>query len=557
MDRRTQAQIDAAVAELSSLALAGDIAGALGVVDRLIKLASGSTFVWAQLQARLLHAAMDDPRMPSELLAALIERFRWAEPISALSRFHPDLRARVATRLAAAQAWHDDLKASARRLDDAGAAARLTLRPPGRMIDPRTLSPGVLRALQGSVAGAQRFGPLLGGLIDPEATERLAQALHVEAAPIDPLAYVGVAGSRLPDGARWAIALSAMYTIAQRGSDATLAPFASERAAQSVAILRDYWGVGDEAPEARRAQTIDRLEWLLNQGDRADPQCAEPGDPEAPTDLLAWDLARAAMTARHAYSAECLSESEAWSYLLTIAVKAQENFESWRDFGDRYRRGRIRWSNALHDRFDDILAFLVDDPRSPWRSLPWRMRLDANNVRGAEADDPASRRGDSIFALWRGQGRLRTQLAALFAVALIVVGWEAARLMRPAPIAVAPTPENAVSPLADPPSDPASARGEFERIQVVFVANGDGARAQFRSAPLAHPLADFRYGVDHAVPDRALTPKLLEKAIKGLPQALDLPPGAHFLTIQAQLDSGAISPVRRFDVPANLLGPRR
>jgi hypothetical protein len=557
MDRRTQAQIDAAVAELSSLALAGDIAGALEVVDRLIKLASGSTFVWAQLQARLLHAAMDDPRMPSELLAALIERFRWAEPISALSRFHPDLRARVATRLAAAQAWHDDLKASARRLDDAGAAARLTLRPPGRMIDPRTLSPGVLHALQGCVAGAQRFGPLLGGLIDPEATERLAQALHVDTAPIDPLAYVGAANSRLPDGARWAIALSAMYTIAGRGTDATLAPFAPPRPAHSLAILRDYWGVGDEAPEARRAQTIDRLEWLLNQGDRADPQCAEPSDPEAPTDLLAWDLARAAMTVRHAYSAEYLSESEAWSYLLTIAVKAQESFESWRDFGDRYRRGRIRWSNALHDRFDDILAFLVDDPRSPWRPLPWRMRLDADNVRGAEADDPASRRGDSIFALWRGQGRLRTQLAALFAVALIIAGWEAARLMRPASIAVAPTPENAVSSLADPPSDPASARGEFERIQVVFVANGDGARAQFRSAPLAHPLADFRYGVDHAVPDRALTPKLLEKAIKGLPQALDLPPGAHFLAIQAQLDTGAVSPVRRFDVPANLLGPRR
>ena len=74
---------------------------------------------------------------------------------------------------------------------------------------------------------------------------------------------------------------------------------------------------------------------------------------------------------------------------------------------------------------------------------------------------------------------------------------------------------------------------------------------------LAHPLADFRYGVDHAVPDRALTPKLLETAIKGLPQALDLPPGAHFLTIQARLDNGANSPVRRFDVPADRLAPRR
>jgi hypothetical protein len=559
MDRRTQAQIDAAVAELSSHALTGDVAGALDGVDRLIKVASGSTFVWAQLQARLLHAAMDDPRMPSELLAALIERFRWAEPISALSRFHPDLRARVATRLAAAQAWHDELKAAARRLDDTGAAARLTLRPPARMIDPNTLSPGVLQALQACVAGAQRFGPLLGGLIDPEAIDRLVQALHVETTPINPLAYVGVAGSPLPDGARWAIALSAMYTIAQHGTDATLAPFASARPAQSLAILHDYWGVGDKSPEARRAQTIDRLEWLLNQGDRADPQCAEPGDPEAPADLLAWDLARAAMTARHACLAECLSESEAWSYLLTIALKAQESFESWRDFGERYRRGRIRWSNATHDRFDDILAFLVGDPRSPWQSLPWRLRLDVNNVRRAAADGPTSRPGGFFFALWRRQGRLRTHLAALLVVALLVValligGWEAWRLLRPQPIDAAQGPAIVASPIADPPDDPSSARGEFGRILVIFVANGEGVRAQFRNAP-AHPLADFRYGVDHAIPDRALTPKLLEKAIKGLPQALDLPPGARSLTIQAQLDNGAVSPVRRFDVPVSLLAP--
>jgi hypothetical protein len=413
----------------------------------------------------------------------------------------------------------------------------------------------VLHALQDCVNSAQRFGPLLGGLIDPEATERLAQALHVQAAPIDPPAHVGVVGSALPDGARWAIALSGMYTIAQRATDATLAPFAPERSAKSLTILRDYWGVNAETPEARRTQTIDRLEWLINQGDRADPQCAEPGDPEAPTDLLAWDLARAAMTARHAYLAQCVGEAEAWTYLLTIAIKAQESFESWRDFGDRYRRGRIRWSNARQDRFDDILAFLVDDPRSPWRSLPWRMRLDVDNVRGRESDGPKSRRSVFVSTLWRRNGRLGAQLAAILAVVLILVGWEAARLTRSPSIDAAPA--VSVSPVAEPLDDPSSARGEFERIQVVFIANGDGARAQFRSASIAHPLADFRYGVDHPVPDRALTPRLLEKAIKGLPQALDLPPGAHFLTIQAQLDSGAISPIRRFDVPANLLAPRR
>jgi hypothetical protein len=114
----------------------------------------------------------------------------------------------------------------------------------------------------------------------------------------------------------------------------------------------------------------------------------------------------------------------------------------------------------------------------------------------------------------------------------------------------------AVSPLADPADDPTSARGEFTRIQVVFVAAGEGVRAQFRLPPVLHPLADFRYGVDHAMPDRALTPKLLESAIRGMPQALDLPAGAHFLTIQAQLDTGATSPIRRFDVPNDLLRRR-
>ena len=556
MDRRTQAQIDSAIAEFSSLALAGDVAGALAVVDQQIKIASGSTFVWAQLQARLLHAAMDDPRMPSTLLAALIDRFRWAEPISALSRFHPDLRARVSARLAAAEQWRDDLKAAARRLDDAGAAARLALRPPGRAIDRKALTPGVLRALQVVVNGAERHGPLLGGAIDLEAIMRIAEAIRVDPPSINPLAHVSRGGSRLPDCARWAIGLAAMYTIAQRGGDATLAPFAPPRPAQSLAILRDFWQVDGETPETRRRQTIERLDWLINVGDRIDPQCAEFDDPEAANDLLAWDLARAAMTARHAFLADCLSELEAWGYLLTIALKAQANFDSWREYGDRYRRGRIRWSNAQHDRFDGIMAFLVGDPRSPWRALPWRLRLDEDSLRSEAADAPP-RGWRRLLANWRRQGSLRMQLMAIAAVVLLAVGWEALGRLHLPPVAVAQAPTVAVSSAPDPPDDPTSPASEFARIRVVFAANGDGARAQFRTPPLSHPLADFRYGVDHAVPDRALTPKALELSMKGMPLALDLPPGAQFLTIQARLDTGVVSPVRRFDVPADLSRPRR
>ena len=558
MDRRTLAEFDAAIAELSSLALAGDVAGASTLVDKQIKLVSGSAFLSAQLQARLLHAAMDDPRMPSTLLAALIERFRWSETISALNRFHPDLHARVSARLAAAQQWLEDLKAASRRLDDSGAAARLTMRPPGRNIDPKTLSPGVLRALQAHINGAERYGPLLAGAIDLEAIERLGGAVRVEFPRSDPLAYVGFASPRLPDAARWAIALSAMYTIAQRGSDATLAPFAPPRPAQSLTILRDFWNIDGATPESRRKQTIERLGWLIQVGDRADPQCAEPGDPEAPIDLLAWDLARAAMTARHAYLAECVSESEAWAYLLTVAQKAQASFDSWRDYGERYRRGRIRWSNAQRDRFDAIMAFLIDDSRSPWRTLPWRLRVDEGAVRRPTID--SSDQDASLLARWRRLGGIRMQLAAIAAVAaiaLVPIGWEAARQIRDPPAAAAQTAAVTTSAIPDPPDDPASAAGEFARIKVAFVANGAGERAQFRAPSVAHPIFDFRYGIDHAIPDRALTAKLLEMSIKGLPQALDLPAGAHFLTIQARLDTGAASPVRRFDLPADLVRPSR
>jgi hypothetical protein len=547
MEKRIVANVDAAIAELTSLALAGDIAGALEVVDQLIRVGSGSTFVWAQLQAQLLHAAMDDPRMPASFLAALIDRFHWADPISALNRFHPDLRARVATRLAAAHTWFDDLQAAARRLDDVGAAARLAIRPPGSPINPAKLSPATRRALQGFVNAAQRFGPLLGDAINNEGVNRLEEALRTETPLVDALSHVG-ASSRLPEGARWALALAAMYTISQNGTDATLEPYLARQQDLSVGILRDYWGVMAESPEARREQAIDRLSWLLNEGHRADPECAEPGDPEAPVDLLAWDLARAAMTTRHAYLADCLTEPEAWSYLLAIALKAQSSFESWRDYCERYRRGRIRWSNALHDSFDDILTFLIEDSHSPWRRLPWRARLDEDTVRGPSLS-AGPRAADRLASFSRQHGRLGPQIAAVLVVALAVAGYEVAQRMWPAPAPPLAEPsEVATSPLADPPEDPSSPRGEFARIDVVFTPYATGLRANFRNPPTLHPLSDFRYGFDRPIPDRALGPKQIQATNKGLPMALDMPAGLHFLTIQARFDDGTQSAVRRFDV---------
>ena len=318
-----------------------------------------------------------------------------------------------------------------------------------------------------------------------------------------------------------------MYTISQNGTDATLEPFLAAQSALSLGVLHDYWGVSTEDPEARREQTIDRLDWLLNEGHRADPQCAEPGDPEAPVDLLAWDLARAAMTTRHAYLADCFTEAEAWSYLLSIALKAQSSFESWPDYCERYRRGRIRWSSTPRDRFDDILDFLIDDPHSPWRRLPWRVRLDERTVRG-----PVSDKGPGLatrlLGVWR-RGGLGPSVAAVVAVGLAVGGWQVMQRMK-ANLTVPDAPNTvAVSPLAEPTEDANSPRGEFGRIQVTFTGNRAGLRLTFRNPPNLHPLSDFRYGFDRDTPDRALSAKQIETSNRGLPQTLDAPAGLHFL----------------------------
>ena len=146
---------------------------------------------------------------------------------------------------------------------------------------------------------------------------------------------------------------------------------------------------------------------------------------------------------------------------------------------------------------------------------------------------------EPISAASRFDPELRARIATR-----LVAGWETARLMRPQPIVATQAPQIAVSPLADPPGDPSSARGEFDRIQVVFVAGGEGARP----VPLPRRPCGSKPRVDaQAAREGDQRPAAGARFTSG----------SHFLTSQARLDSGAISPVRRFDIPANLLASGR
>jgi hypothetical protein len=321
-------------------------------------------------------------------------------------------------------------------------------------------------------------------------------------------------------------------------------------------MLRDYWSIDAPSPFARHEQTVRVLEWLIHHGARADPQYAEPGDPEAALDLLAWDIARASMVARHAVLAGCLAESEAWSYLRNVATKAQTSFESWRDYGSRYRRGRIRWSGALHDKFDDAVEFLLANPQSPWRRLDWRTRLDEETVRGAPKAGPLGRAAIRLRRAWRKIGESRVRFGAVTMIGLMAFGWEITQALKPAPI-----PASDKAPGAPPPSatplEEYSARGEFAKIQVAFYSYGGRIQARFRAAPFFHPVTEFRFGVDKDVPDRVLSGKQAEAAVNGVPESLDAPVGTRFIAFQARLDDGSLSPIRRFDVPQDIARPRK
>ncbi len=567
MNSQLLADFDVAIAEVTSLGLKGDVGGAMALVDRLANAAAESTFLSARLQARLLHAAMDDPRMPSALLAALIDRFRWADLGSTLDRFHPDQRERVTRRVAAARTWLDGVKTAAQRLDGVGEAARAVLYFRAGPFDCNRLSSTARRTLENYVNWARRFGPLLGDEIDCSWIEFLDQSLNPNTNPSpgsrgggarfgDAPKHVNVKGSRLPEGARWAVALAAMYSLVQRGTDATLEPLDPSERPRSVALLRDFWSVDAPSPFARHEQTVRVLEWLIHQGCRADPQTAEPGDPEAPLDLLAWDIARAAMVARHAVLAGCLAESEAWSYLRSAATKAQSSFESWRDYGCRYTRGRIRWSGAPHDEFDDAVEFLLASPQSPWRTLDWRTRLDEETVRGAPEAGPLGRAANRLRQAWRRNGELRVRFGAATIVGLMAFGWEITQALKPAPTPVSRRDLGAPSSSANP-LDEYSARGEFAKIQVVFYSYGNYIEARFSYMPFFHPVTDFRFGIDKDVPDRAFSGKRTDALFRGVPDTLDAPIGARFITFQARLDDGALSPIRRFDVPQDIARPKK
>ena len=336
---------------------------------------------------------------------------------------------------------------------------------------------------------------------------------------------------RRPDE-RWAMALGAMYDILHEGEGAELAPYGGIfGGARSAAILKEFWGVDGKTGTERHNEALGVLNWLVEEGHRNDPDFAAPPDPEAEKDLLAWDIARAVMVARHAFSADLVSEEEAWTSIRRVALMAQANFASWEDYGRHYVNGQIRWAGERQEPVDKAVDFLLNDSKSPWRELDWKAPLD--------------------FAKpWQAK---KTPWYLSPKIAIIpVVCFSLAHLIHDSNL-----PGINIDKIFAKAKPIISAADEFSKWYPIFdkdyfalIRNGKFLTAHFSSTErtVRHKVTAFRYGVDEEVPKRELSSNAA--SILGFPREIDsIPDNARFLTVQARLDDGTLSPVRRFEIP--------
>jgi DNA-directed RNA polymerase subunit RPC12/RpoP len=90
---------------------------------------------------------------------------------------------------------------------------------------------------------------------------------------------------------------------------------------------------------------------------------------------LAWDAARIVVLSGWGYLAGYLSESDAWDWILEIAIEVQRGFLSWEEFGAAVAIWQRAHLAERDEPIERILDNLLTAPESPWLTLPWQTPL--------------------------------------------------------------------------------------------------------------------------------------------------------------------------------------
>jgi hypothetical protein len=96
--------------------------------------------------------------------------------------------------------------------------------------------------------------------------------------------------------------------------------------------------------------------------------------------LVGWDLSRLINVARWGYTANYISEADAWDWIILASSRIQASFSSWKALGANFMLGFDYWRYAVAP--DGIIDpgpsfnWLVTSAESPWRQLPWKTDLE-------------------------------------------------------------------------------------------------------------------------------------------------------------------------------------
>lgn len=89
---------------------------------------------------------------------------------------------------------------------------------------------------------------------------------------------------------------------------------------------------------------------------------------------LADDLCRCVYVAGKGYVAGYVSEAEAWGWALAAAHRLQRAYSSWQELGQHYLLG-VTWRRGPDEDLEQAYQELLEDPESPWRTVPWGVPL--------------------------------------------------------------------------------------------------------------------------------------------------------------------------------------
>ncbi|MBI9097688.1 MAG: DUF1266 domain-containing protein [Spirochaetaceae bacterium] len=109
-------------------------------------------------------------------------------------------------------------------------------------------------------------------------------------------------------------------------------------------------------------------------------------------DLVAWDLGRMTSLIRWGYQVGFLTENESWNMLLYFGNKIQQYYNSWEEYGEAYRLGRIFWASGFgeEDKYRESTNPIVEELLAEngfWNKLKWKVSLPEATVKIASHDE--------------------------------------------------------------------------------------------------------------------------------------------------------------------------